>query len=96
MNALWFIEVNKFQNKQVCLFISLFSFSVFALIELLLTAAGFIFTLALGVVITVGLDDTCIAFNKVNDNNPDTKFMPYVLFRHFKFLTHNTYIIGDL
>ena len=41
-------------------------FSVFALVELILTAIGFLFTLALGIIITIGTDDTCTAFNAIN------------------------------
>ena len=50
-------------------------FSVFALVELILTAIGFLFTLALGIIITIGTDDTCKAFDTINkeEENP---FMP--------------------
>ena len=54
------------------------SFSWFALIELLLSLGGFIFTIALGVVITIGLDDTCRAFQTINNLEDEATFMPYV------------------
>ena len=49
---------------------------MFAIIEFLLSIAGFIFTMALGVVITIGLDDTCRAFDVINDLNEENVYMP--------------------
>lgn len=44
-----------------------------------MSLGGFFFTIALGVVITIGLDDTCRAFQTINDLEEDSEFMPYVV-----------------
>jgi hypothetical protein len=63
-------------------FLGIKVFSWFVLIELLLSIAGFIFTLALGVVITVGLDDTCRAFQDINELDEDAEYMPCEDYRY--------------
>ena len=40
---------------------------MFSIIELLNTALGLFFSLALAVMVTVGLDDTCDAFIELNE-----------------------------
>lgn len=69
-------SISSFYTYTLCIIMLLFSISFFALIELILTALGFLFTLALGVVITIGTDDTCKAFEEINNLDVDTGYIP--------------------
>lgn len=46
------------------------------MIEFILTLLGFLFGLTLAVMVTIGVDDTCNAFETVNDFEEDAKFKP--------------------
>ena len=40
---------------------------MFSIVELLNTALGLLFSMAIAVMVTIGLDDTCDAFIKLNE-----------------------------
>lgn len=53
-----------------------YSFSVFTILEFILTFLGFMFGLTLAVMVTIGLDDTCTAFEVVNNLDDEAEFTP--------------------